>query len=175
MPAVRRSEKMPIRRNQSLPAAEEKIGTHWPARVTTLGAVDPGRAWRPTDHLCRRGTVRMHPCLPGDRRACHLPGVVRVCSSQGGTGMTHLRGATAAPCRGSLSLRQANGRGTGHPCHERHRQPGHPQFRQICAECGLTLLRRHVQGLPSVQEEVCFLPSQLPPGHADAGAVPTVP
>jgi hypothetical protein len=34
--ALRRSEKMPIRRNRSLPAAGERIETRRPARVTTL-------------------------------------------------------------------------------------------------------------------------------------------
>jgi hypothetical protein len=78
-------------------------------RVTTLGAVDPGRACWPTGHPCPRGIAPVHLCLLGNRRACHLPGVVRACSSRGGTGTTHLPGATAVPCRGSLSLKRATG------------------------------------------------------------------
>jgi hypothetical protein len=103
---------MPIRRTGSLLAAGEKIEICWPARVTTLGAAGLGRAWRPTDHPGRRGIVQLHLCLPGDHRAYRFPGVVRACNSQGETGMTHLREATAGPCRGSLSLRQATGRGS---------------------------------------------------------------
>ncbi len=77
VPVVRRSEKMPIRRNRSLLAAGEKIEIRWPAWVTTLGAASLGRAWRPTDHPGRRGIVQVHLCLPGDHRAYRFPGVVR--------------------------------------------------------------------------------------------------
>ncbi|MFN9908213.1 MAG: hypothetical protein ACK56F_19130, partial [bacterium] len=59
--------------------------------------------------------------------------------------------------------------------HERDRQPGHPQLRQVRAERGLAVLRRHFQRLPGIQEEVRVLPDDLPPRHTDAGAVPAVP
>jgi hypothetical protein len=83
-----------------------------PVQVTTLGAAGLGRAWRPTDHPRCRGIVQVHLCLPGDHLAYRFPVVVRACNSQGETGMTHLREATAGPCRGSLSLRQATGQGS---------------------------------------------------------------
>jgi hypothetical protein len=103
---------MPIRRNRSLLAAGEKIKTHRPEWVTTLEAAGLGRAWRLTGHPCRRGTVQVHLCLPGDCRAYRFPGVVRACNSQGRTGMTQLREATAGQCRGGLSLRRATGLGS---------------------------------------------------------------
>ena len=59
--------------------------------------------------------------------------------------------------------------------HERDRQPGHPQLRQVWAERRLAVLRRHLQRLPGIQEEVRVLPDDLPPRHTDAGAVPAVP
>ncbi len=39
-------------------------------------------------------------------------------------------------------------------CHERHCQPGHPQFGQVRAQRGLAVLRRNIQRLPCVQEEI---------------------
>jgi hypothetical protein len=73
VPVVRRSAETSIRRIRSLLAAGKRIPTRQPARVTTLEAAALGRAWRLTGHPCRRGTVQVHPCLPGDRRACHFP------------------------------------------------------------------------------------------------------
>jgi hypothetical protein len=110
--AVRRSEELPIKRSRSLPAAGERIGARHLVRVTTLGAVDPGLARGLTYHPCRRDTVLLHLCLPGDRRACHLPGVVRACNSRGGIDMSHLPGATEVPRRVRLSLKRATGRGS---------------------------------------------------------------
>ena len=68
-----------------LPDAGERIRTHRSARNISLGADDPGRTLQRTDHLCRRGTVRVHHCRPEDRRlGCH-PGEERACSSLGET------------------------------------------------------------------------------------------
>ncbi len=79
-----------------------------PPASATLEAATLGWAWRLIGHQCRQGTVQVHLSLPGDHRVCHLPGVVRACSSPGEIGTTHLREATAEPCRGNL--RQATGR-----------------------------------------------------------------
>jgi hypothetical protein len=104
--ALRRSEETPITGSRNLPAAGERNRARWLVRVTTLGAVDPGREWgRSTDHPCHRGTVPVHHCLPGDRRAYRLPGVAKACSSRDGVDTTHLPGATAVPCQGNLSLK----------------------------------------------------------------------
>ena len=70
---------------KSLPDAGERIRTQRPARDISLGADDPGRTLRRTDHICRRGTVRARHCHPEDHRSGHLPGEVRVCSSPGET------------------------------------------------------------------------------------------
>ncbi len=175
--AERRYEKERIR---SLLAAGRR--TRRPTRVTILEAAALGRTWRLTDHPCRQGTVQAHLCLPGDYRACHFPGVVRACSSPGKTATTH-RGL----CLGNL--RQATGRGSpptdsgiwvggyaGHDqCHECHCQPGHPQFGQVRTKCELAVLRRYIQGLPGVQEEVRVLPDELQSWYAGTGTVPTVP
>jgi hypothetical protein len=81
--------------------------------------------------------------------------------------MTHLQGATAVPHRGSLSLKRATGQGSpphdsgtrvgghaGHDqCHERHRQPGHPQFGQVRAELGLAVLRWHIEDYPAFKRK----------------------
>jgi hypothetical protein len=64
---------------------------------------------RPTDCPCSRGTVPVRHCLPGDHRACHLPGVARACKSRDGTDMTRLLGVPAEPHRGNRSLRGAVG------------------------------------------------------------------
>ncbi len=99
--------------SRNLPAVRERNGACRLVRVTTLGAVDPGRVQgRPTDRLCLRGTVPVHHCLPGDSRAYRLPGVARVCSSRDGVGTTRLLEVTAVPYRGSHSLKQAAGRGS---------------------------------------------------------------
>ncbi len=109
MPVVRKSAETSIRRIRSLLAAGKRIPTRRPARVTPLEAAALGRAWRLTGHPCHRGTVQVHPCLPGDHRACHFPGV-RACSSPGKIATIHRREATAELCRGSL--RQATDSGT---------------------------------------------------------------
>ncbi len=129
MSVVRRSAGMPIRRIRSLLAAGKRILTRRPAQVTTLEAAAPGRAWQLTGHPCRQGTVQVHLCLLGDQWACHFPGVVRACSSPGEIGTTRLQEASAGPCRGSLNLRQATGRGS-----PPHRNSGtfrdYPAFRR---------------------------------------------
>ncbi len=58
------------RRIGGLPDAGERTRTHRSARDISLGADDPGRTPQRTDHLCRRGTVRVHHCLPGEEKAC---------------------------------------------------------------------------------------------------------
>jgi hypothetical protein len=70
----------------------------------------PWAAWRLTGHPCRRGTVQVHPCLPGDHRACHFPDAARACSSPAQIATIRLREATAEPRQGSLG--QATGRGS---------------------------------------------------------------
>jgi len=107
---VRRSAETSIRRIRSLLAAGKRSPTHRSTRDTFLVAAALGWTWRPTGHLCHRGTVQAHLCLPGDYRVCCFPGVVRACSSPGETAMINLREATAEPCRGNL--RQATGRGS---------------------------------------------------------------
>ncbi len=107
MPVVRRSAETLIRRIRSLLVAGKRTLIRRPTRVTTLEAAGLGRAWRLTGHPCRRGTLQVHPCLPGDHQACRFPGVARACSSPGGIGTTRLREATVGPCRGSLRQARA--------------------------------------------------------------------
>jgi hypothetical protein len=57
------------RRIGGLPDAGERIRTHRSARDISLGADDPGRTLQLTDHLCHRGTVRVHHCRPDEERA----------------------------------------------------------------------------------------------------------
>jgi len=73
------------RRIGGLPDAGERIRTHRSARDISLGADDPGRTLQRTDHLCRRGTVRVHRYRPEDLRSDHFLGEERVCSSLGET------------------------------------------------------------------------------------------
>ncbi len=110
MSAVRRSAETSIRRIWSLLDAGEWTPTRRSTRVTILEAAALGRAWQLTGHPCRRGTVQVHLCLPGDYRAYRFPGVVRACSNLGEIATIRLREATAEPCRGSL--RPATGRGS---------------------------------------------------------------
>ena len=85
MPAVRMLAEASIRRIESLPGAGKKIPTQQPMRDISLGADALERTPRRADHLCRRGTVRVHHCRPEDRRSgCH-PGEERACSSLGET------------------------------------------------------------------------------------------
>jgi hypothetical protein len=109
VPAVRTSAVASIRTIESLPGAGRKIPTHRLTRDTSLGADTVGRTPRRTDHLCRRGTVQVHHCRPGDHRLCRLPGGARVYSSPGETAAILPREATADPCRDDL--RQTTGRG----------------------------------------------------------------
>ncbi len=62
------------RRIGGLPDAGERIRTHRSARDIGLGADDPGRTPQQTDHLCRRGTVRVLHCRPDEERARSSPG-----------------------------------------------------------------------------------------------------
>jgi hypothetical protein len=73
------------RRIESLPGAGEKVRTHQPAQDISRGADDPGQTLQRTDHLCRRGTVRVRHCRPEDHRSGRHPGEERVCSSLGET------------------------------------------------------------------------------------------
>ncbi len=111
MLGARRSKKALIMRSRNLPAARERNGACRLVRVTTLGAVDPGRVQRrPTDRPCPRGTVPVHNYLPRDRRAYRLPGMARACSSRDGVGTICLPEVMAVPCPGSHSLKRAAGR-----------------------------------------------------------------
>ncbi len=106
-----RSEKAPITRSRNLPAASERNGACQLVRVTTLGAVDPGRVQRRlTDRPCLRGTVPVHHYLPGDHRVYRLPGMARACSSRDRVSTICLQEVMVVPCRGSHSLKRAAGR-----------------------------------------------------------------
>ena len=84
-PAARTWVGASTRRIRGLPDAGERIRTHRLARGISLGADDPGRMLQRTDHLCRRGTVRVRHYRPEGRRSgCH-PGEERACSSLGET------------------------------------------------------------------------------------------
>ncbi len=109
MSAVRVLAEASIRRIESLPGAGRKIPTHRPTRDITLEADALGGTQRRIDHPCRRGTVQVCHCHPGDRRSYRFPGEAKACSSPGGIATTLLREATADPCRGDL--RRITGRG----------------------------------------------------------------
>jgi hypothetical protein len=137
---VRGSEESPIARSQNLPAAGERNGVRQLARVTNSGAVDPGQERRrPTDRPCHRGTVPVHHCLPGDRKAYRLPaaetGSVRFTSQ--GLRRRHTEAASASSEQLGGAVRSTDS-GTwigGHAgldqCRERHRQPGHQVIRNL--------------------------------------------
>jgi len=154
--------------------------------------VGPGRELRrPRDRWCHLGTVPVCRCLQGDHKGCNLRGTARACNIRDVGGATHRHKVTVGVCQGSRRFRLVAGPenlaphilglclGRGHAGHEqrdeRHRQPGHPQLREDHTEWGLAVLLRDLQGLPGLQEEVRFLPCQLPLWYTVEGASTAVP
>jgi hypothetical protein len=164
--AVRMSAEASIRRIESLQGAGKKIPTHSqrgtpPWRRAPVG----GRSGRQATHAaaaqCKRATASQGAaeCTASQARREHAAaqtGSLRLPSERlrripaEATSGRLLRGASCSTSHGTWV--EAD---TGHDkCHERHRQPGHPQLGQVWAECRLAVLRRYVQRLPGIQEEV---------------------